>query len=364
MKVTLITKDFSKVLSVSSRFVANRANLPILGNIILKAEKTKLQIKATDLEVSLCATLGAKVEEDGEIALPSKTFTEIISNLGSENVLLDSNQEIVTVSGEGFTSKVNALNTSDYPKLTTELSESALHVQTRVFVPALNKVLFSTSTDEARPQLTGVLFLFRKNEMILVATDGFRLSQKKCNVETSLEDQQIIIPRRVLSEIPRLATSAEVLLELKPEEKEVVFGLPNMVMGSRLIEGEFPNYERIMPKATKVTVNVSKEELTRAVKLASIFARDNANTIQLSIQESELVVSAESNRSGQEQLSIPAKVEGEQMNLSFNYRYIEELLAVIGGESVEIKANDALTACLFLDPKDASFLHLIMPVRV
>ncbi len=364
MKVTLLTRDFAKTLSVSSRFVATRANLPILGNIVLKANKTKIEILATDLEVSLSAQLGAKVTEDGTIAVPAKTFTELIGNLGGENVDLETVGEVITVSSEGFRSAVNSMNASDYPNVTTELPENVLRIQTRVFIPALTKVLFAASTDEARPTITGVLFLLRKNEMILVATDGFRLSQKRCEVETNHEDTRLIIPKRVLSELPRLSVGNDIAFDIRPTENQVLFGLPQMVLGSRVIEGEFPNFERIIPKAPKVSVNVSKEELMRAVKLSSIFARDNANTIKLTIGENELVVSAESNRSGNETLSIPAKVEGEKMELSFNFRFVEEVLTVISGESVEIKGTDATAPCLFLDPKDPSFLHLIMPVRI
>ncbi len=364
MKVTLLTRDFSKTLSTSSRFVSNRANLPILSNVMLKASKAKLEILATDLEISFCGKLGAKVTDEGEICLNAKTFSELIGNLGIDQVDIQTNGEIMTVVGEGFKSSVNAVNTADYPTVTTEVSETALRLETRIFVPALNKVLFASSTDEARPTIMGVLFLIRKSEMILVATDGFRLSQKRFEIETNIPEGKLIIPKRILSEIPRLATGAELFLEIKEADNQVLFGLPQLVMGSRVIEGEFPNFERIIPKATRVIANVSKDELGRAVKLASIFARDNANTIKLSIKEKEVVVSAESNKSGQEELSIPANVSGEQMELSFNYRYIEELLSVISGDSVDIKANDATTACLFLDPKDSDFLHLIMPVRV
>lgn len=363
MKVTLLTRDFSKMLATGSRFVASRANLPILSNVLLKATKAKLEVMATDLEVSFCGKLGAQISDDGEIALNAKTLSEIISSLGTENVELSSEGENVTISAEGFKSNVNALNTADYPTIATDISESALTLQTKSFIPALTKVLFAISTDEARPTLTGVLFLFRKNEMILVASDGFRLSQKRFDIETGMEETKLIIPKRILSEIPRLSTGSDVLFEIKKDDNQVVFGLPETVMSSRVIEGDFPNVERIIPKETRVTVNVSKDDLARAVKLSSVFARDNANTLKLTIKKDSLTISAESSKSGQEELSISARVEGEEMELLFNYRYIEEFLSVVGGESVEIKAKDATTAVLFLDPKDAHFLHLIMPVR-
>lgn len=363
MKATVLTRDFSKILSIASRFVASRANLPILSNIKLEATKAKLEITATDLEISISAKLGAKVSEEGKIAIPSKVFSETISNLGSEQVEITAEKETVTIAGDGFKSAINGINTTDYPVVIKEVSESALKLQTRLFIPSLNKVLFASSTDEARPTLTGVLFLFRKNEMILVATDGFRLSQVRFLVETNLPEGKLIIPKRILSEVVRLSVDKEVQLELREAEAQVLFGLSSTVLSSRVIEGEFPNFEKIIPKSTKVSVNVSKEELTRAVKLSSIFARENANTIKLSIKESSVVVSAVSSKSGQEEQTLPAKVEGEQMELSFNYRYIEELLMVISGDSVEIKASDATTASMFLDPKDEDFLHLIMPVR-
>lgn len=363
MKVTLLTREFSKMLLTSSRFVANRANLPILSNVSLKATKAKLEIHSTDLEISFSGKLGAKIIEEGEIAVSAKTFSELASNLGGEQIDLETKGEVITINADGFKSVVNAVNTADYPSVATEVSEGAIHLLASSFVPALNKVLFAISTDEARPTLTGVLFLIRKSEMVLVATDGFRLSQKRFDIETGLPDSKLIIPKRVLSEIPRLSTGSEILFEMNNTDNQVLFGLPNIVMGSRVIEGDFPNFDRIIPKTSRATVNVSKDEFARAVKLASIFARDNANTIKLSIKENELVVSAQSTKSGEEELSIPAKVEGEQMELSFNYRYIEELLQVIAGDSITLKATDATTACLFLDPKDVDFLHLVMPVR-
>lgn len=363
MKATLLTRDFAKALSISSRFVAARANLPILANIVLRAEKSKVTLLSTDLEISLASQVGATVAEEGEIAIPAKTFTEIISNLGGENVDIHTEGEVVHILSEGFKSHVNGVNTSDYPTVLTTVSESATSLPTRVFIPSLTKVLFAASTDEARPTLTGVLFLFRKDEVVCVSTDGFRLSQKKFNCEGITDERRVIVPHRILSEITRLAGGGDVLFEIKEEDHQVVFGLPQMVLTSRVLEGEFPNFDRIMPKMTKVTVNVSKDELARAVKLASVFARDSANTIKVAVRDNELVVSAESPRSGQETLSIPAKVEGERVEVSFNYRFIEEFLTVVSGESVDLKMNAMDSPSMFLDPKDASFLHLIMPVR-
>ena len=363
MEVTLLTSEFAKTLNVASRFVSTRSTLPILSNIALKSEKSSVLVLSTDLEVSLAAKVGAKISEEGEIALPSKAFSETIANLGGEQVILKNEGEVVVIQSEGFKSQLNGINTSEYPRIVDKVSESALSIPTKLLVPALNKVLFAASTDEARPILTGVLFIFRKNELVLVATDGFRLSQKKFDLESTLDDTQIVVPKRILAELPRLVTTPEVSFESLKEDNLVAFAIPNIVLTSRVLEGEFPNYERIMPKLTRCNVNVSKEDLARAVKLSSIFARDNANTIKLTVKENELMISGESQKNGTEELNIPAKVEGEKVSVSFNFRFIEEFLGVVGGESVELKLNDATAPSVFSDPKDASFLHLIMPVR-
>lgn len=313
----------------------------------------------------MVGSVGAKVEEEGEIAVPAKIFADILSNLTSETVVLESKKEGLSVKTENFNASLNGMNTSDFPIIPDSLKGNSTVIKGEDFFKALEKVIFSVSRDDTRPILTGVLFMFKGDLLVLVSSDGFRLSQKKINLKPSVKENSFILPRTILTEIPRLSEKdGKVEMELRSTENQVVFGFGNMVLGSRVIEGDFPNFEKIIPKSPKVKIHVSREELLQAVKLASIFARDAANVVKIEVKKEGVSFSAESSRSGSQKMEVPGKVEGELMSVSYNCRFIEEFLNVAEGEEVEMELTDSTSPGIFRDTKDPEFFHLVMPVRV
>ena len=366
MKVTVLQEELSKLLSFSSRFVSSRSQLPILENFVFEAKGTRLIVRATNLETSLVASVGAKVEIEGALAVPAKTINDLVSNLTGEKLVMESLKESLKLTCDGFRATLAGMNTSDFPVLVEKIEKDAIEIAGRVLVEGLSKVLPSVSRDDTRPVLTGVLFSFDSDTptLNLVASDGFRLSQKKVNLKTKVVAPAIILPRGVLGEIVRLAEEQDVTMEVRRAENQVVFGLPEITLGSRVIEGEFPSFERIIPKETRVKVEVNKEEFMNAVKLGSIFARDGSNIVKLTVGETGVNVSAVSAKSGKQEMEIVGKVSGEGVQISYNYRFLEELLGVIEGESVEMEFTDEASPGVFRDPKDPDFFHLIMPVRV
>ncbi|KKR87170.1 MAG: polymerase III subunit beta protein [Candidatus Woesebacteria bacterium GW2011_GWB1_41_10] len=294
MKLAILQENLEKSIALASRFTSSRTQLPILGNILLRASKTKLLIASTNLEISVSDAIGAKVEEEGEIAVPSKTFSELVSNLPKETVNLKSEKEQLNISTSSFSSTVLGMNTSDFPKIPASVNkEKSISLPKTIFSNALSKVLFAVSSDETRPILTGVLFTFNKEGLTLVATDGFRLSLVKTNqLMNKSTNYQFVVPRTILFEIGRVSED-EILLEFREKDKQVVFGVGDTVFSSRLLEGTFPDWEKIIPKTSSYKVTVDKEDLLRAVKLASIFARDNANIVKLIIDKEQVIIKAE-----------------------------------------------------------------------
>jgi DNA polymerase-3 subunit beta len=210
-----------------------------------------------------------------------------------------------------------------------------------------------------------------KNQLILVATDGFRLSKKKIKIGTQKNElpvQKIVIPKGILGELGRsLEEATEVQLEIQEKEKQVIFGFSDTVLSSRLLEGEYPDFEKIIPKSSLITVRTDKEELLRAVKLASIFAREAANIIKLRLSKDEVKVFAESSSSGSQEMKVEAKIDGSpssDFEISFNYRFLEEFLHSVSGEEVKMEFTTIDKAGVFTDSSDPDYLHLIMPVRV
>lgn len=374
MKLTVLQESLSKALSLTSRFSNPRAQLPVLGNILFSAKGNKLILASTNLETSVVYSVGAKVEKKGKITIPAKIISELVSNLNEGQIKLTSEKEQLKIATQGFTSTISGMNASDFPEVPSQMDKAAGSLPMEPFLNALSCVVFAASNDETRPILTGVLFIFKDKELILVATDGFRLSQKKIKVDgfkADLKEKRIILPKSSLTELSRFSKEQETFfLSYQKENNQVIFGFPDIIFSTRTLEGEFPNFEKIVPKISKIKLRIDKEELLKAVKLAAVFARDSANIVKIKVKEKEIVLSAESSRGGSQETKVDARVESEEklgkdgFQIAFNYRFLEEFLHSMEGEEVEMKLSEQTAPCVFTDPKDPSFLHLIMPVRI
>jgi DNA polymerase-3 subunit beta len=370
MKFQILQENLSKALSVASRFASSKAQLPILGNILLSTKKSKVYVSSTNLEISASVQVGAKIEEEGEISVPAKVITELVSNLPKETISLSAEKEQLKVSTTGFSSKILGINPSDFPKIPTSISEEeSVKLSWESLASSLSQVLFATSTDETRPVLTGVLFLFSGESLSLVATDGFRLSRKMIPLKVKKESVgKIVIPKGVLGEITRSeATDSEILMFKESKEKQVIFGVGDIILASRLLEGEYPDFEKIIPRSASVKVLLDKEEFLRAIRLASIFARESANIVRIKVLDDLVKVLAESSAAGSQETKVDAKVEKEKkedFEIAFNYKFLEDFLHSVVGDEIEMRFTGVSSAGVFLDPKDSAYLHLIMPVKI
>lgn len=364
MKIKVLQEDLAKAVSQVSRFVNPRVQLPILGNIIFRASKTKLNLVATNLELSISKELGAEVSEEGEIAVPGKTIFEIVSNLPKGQIQIESQKEQMSIKAEGFKGSVSGMDTADFPKVATSISSKELVELGQTLTDSLSKVLFCASSDETRPVLNGVLLLCRKDELYLVATDGFRLSQKVIKLQKPLEIEKLILPKAVVAELLKSDSTKNLSMQVIQKDGQVVFQAGESILSSRIIAGDFPDFEQIIPKSSTTKVTAQKDELLRVVKLASVFARDNANMVKFEIKKDSLKVSAESSKSGKQEGEVEAKVEGDEMEIIFNFKFLEELLNVIESDEVQIELTNTNAPGVFRDLKDSNFLHLIMPVKI
>lgn len=366
MKITVLQENLVKAVNATSRFATSRAQLPVLGNIKFSTKKTKLLVASTNLEVSVSVSLGAQIEEEGEITIPAKVIADIVSNLSSGTISLETDKEQLKISSSGFSSNVSGMNASDFPDVPQKIDEKkSLSLPQEEFINSLSQVSFATSVDETRPILTGVLFLFGKDRLTLVGTDGFRLSQKTLNIKGIEKRDPLVLPKNILMEISRMVGENEnILFEFNQKENQVVLGINDTVLSSRILEGEFPDYEKIIPKSSNTKVSVDKEEFLRGVKLASVFARDSANIVKLTINKDSLSLSAESQSVGTQKTKIDAKVEGEGLEIAFNYRFLEEFLHSVKGEDIKIEFSSSSAPGVFTDPSDTNYLHLIMPVKI
>lgn len=367
MKLTVLQENLKTAVALTSHFTSPKAQLPILGNILLKADKTKLNLSSTNLEISVITSIAAKIEDEGEITVNGKTFNDVISNLSSGSIEVEALQEQIKITSGKFKSNILGSNSSDFPSLPTESGKNKFSLNREEFINSLSKVLFSVSSDETRPILTGVLFVFKEKSLKLVATDGFRLSEVKLKGEVDVEDLKIIIPKTVLYELTKISSDSEnIEVSFDNESNQIIFTIGDITLSSRIIEGEFPDYEKIIPSSSIAEINIDKAEFEKSIKLASVFARDSGKIVKFKVLEDQLSITAESSSSGNQEMSLEIRSDepiDNEINIMFNYSFIEDVLKVIEDDEVKIIIASDNKACKFIDAKSPNFLHIIMPIK-
>ncbi len=368
MKLQILQENLNQALLTTSRFSNSKAQLPVLGNVYFSAKGSKLQVASTNLEVSVSLKIAAKIEEEGEITIPGRTISEIISNLTAGNITFTSEKEQISLTKDTFHSRLSGMNAADFPKVVDTLpKEGIFEISIKDLSEGFSKVFFATASDETRPILTGILLIFSKSSLTLVATDGFRLSQKKIKQEVKSEDRRIVIPKNSLSEAIKIFEKEDKFnLSYQESQNQVLFGVGDSVLASRVIDGNFPDFEKIIPKETKIKVNVDREDFLRAVKLSSVLARESANIIKIKLNKDSLSIKAESSTSGEGESSVEAKVEGDvkDFEIAFNFRFLEEFIHSCGSTDIQMEFIDGDSAGIFRDSGDLDYLHLIMPVKI
>lgn len=370
MKFQVLQENLERAIVTTTRFASTKAQLPILGNVLFSVRKNKVYISSTNLEISACVQVGAKVESEGEISIPAKVIADLISNLPKETIDLESDKEQLKITTAGFSSKVLGMDSTDFPKVPNSINEkNAIAFSRNEIIESLNKVSFSTSTDETRPILTGVLFTLADKSLTMVATDGFRLSKKIISLKNyEGEKKTVVIPKGVLAEAGRgVFDTDDIYFDLEETDKQVTFGIGDTILTSRLLEGEYPDFEKIIPKGSNIKISLDKDEFLRAVKLASIFARESANVVKIKALKDSVKVFAESGAAGSQETKVDAKIEkegSEEFEIAFNFRFLEDFLHSVTGEEISMEFTNSTAAGVFRDTTDSGYLHLIMPVKI
>lgn len=367
MKVTLLTTNLQKKLSFINHAVSLKSQLPILFNILLETHEGKLKISATDLEIGIETLIPATIEEEGGITVPAKTFTELLSSLPDEKVTLEVNGASLILTSKKTKSVFPTTPKDDFPRLYEEKGEKIATLDTKTIQKDFSSVIFASSIDTTRPALSGVLVRKEAEGFLLVATDGYRLSLKhyKSAQGEGTEETSFIVPARVFKEL--LAIKEEegsVSVYISQGSNQILFDQGETTLVGRLIEAEFPNFEKIIPSDFSVSVAFDREEMQKAVKICSIFARDAANIIKFSFKKEQIIVSSQSAAIGENTVAVDAKLSGEENEIAFNARYLVDLFANIDAKEVVFEMTGPLNPGVFKVKDDPSFLHLIMPIRV
>lgn len=364
----MLTENLRRGVGIVMGAVSSRSTLPILSGILIKAENEGLMLMATDLEISFRVKVGAKVKKEGEMVVPAKLLFDLVSSLPVGPMEMKIDKQTLMIDGGGVKAEIIGQAAEEFPSL-PESSGKVMKLSVNNFREKIDRVSVSASRDDTRPVLSGVLWSFDKEKIDLVATDGYRLGVdvlEGVKVESKMEEKKLILPARSLQELSRVLADGQIRelgVEFDEVNQQVVFVAESVEMVSRLIAGEFPPYKQIMPSVSKVSALVGREELLEAVKRASLFARDGANIVRVNILSDKVEVKAESGQVGGSLSLIEAEVDGEEVEMAFNARYLLDYLGVVGAEKVAIEAEGELKPGVF-KVKDNSFVQIVMPIRL
>ncbi len=376
MKVFIKQQQLAHGVSMVSRAVSPRSTLPVLSNILVKTDNGRLRLSATNLELGITCWIGARIESEGAITVPARTFTDLVSNLPTDQVelTLDNHTQTLNVRCGTSVTDIKGIDSEEFPPIPEPNIEEGVPLNVTNFKEMVDQTAFAASTDEARPVLTGVLLKLDGDHITMAATDGFRISIREDHIPNAVPGAiEAIIPARALSELARIiGHSDETLIMTFPEDRgQVIFHMDDLELTSQLIEGSFPDYQAIVPQNFKTHTLLSTSGLLKACKQAEIIAREGTNVARLNIipetneaNPGVLEISAQSEQTGSSEVLVDASVDGVPLLVAFNVRFLREVLEVIKADNVWLETNAANTPGLLRAQGDDHFRHIIMPMHI
>jgi DNA polymerase-3 subunit beta len=363
LRITVSKDELAAKLGVVGRGVSTRTTVLVLGGIQLRAEAGQLHLAATDMEVSLRATVEAQVAEEGTVVVPGKLLLDIARSLPDSEVTIEHKPEeaIVVVTAGTANYRLHTYSAEDFPRL-PEIDDAGLHgIDREALVETVARVGRSASRDESRPVLTGILVRFEPGKIVMAATDSYRLAVKETPVEGTLPELEAIIPARALQELARIAgTSDEIQLGL--QENHVVFGAEGTWLTTRRIDGQFPNYRQLLPEQFEYELALPREELLEVVRRVSLMAQRNS-PLRLRFADGDLTVSAITQDVGEARESLPAPYTGDAMEIGFNAEFLRDGLDSVDSETIKFKLISPLRPAV-LEGEADDYVYLIMPIRL
>lgn len=365
MNVAILREYLQEKVSLVNHGVSSRNQLPVLLNIFVEARKGEIILKSTDLEIGIEVRAPANTEEEGTVTVPGKLFQELVSTLSDEKIKLRTKNNSLEVDTKNIKSTLQTIDPEEFPNLYEDKGDKILEINQDSVLKNLTKVLFAASVDTNRPALSGIFVKQEGKECLIVATDGYRLSLKRIPVELKKEmnGKPLLIPARIFREIVSNKPNSNLSLYVSEKNNQVMFEQKDSLIIGRLIDAVFPSYEKIVPVNQTTRATFDREEMLKAVKVASLFARDSANVIKMRITKSGIELFAQAQSLGENRTIVEAKATGAEGEISFNARYLLDVLNHIEEEVVVFEMTGPLNPGVFKVENDPSFIHLIMPVR-
>lgn len=368
MKLFCSQKDLDYGLNIVNKAINANNTLPVLNNILLKAEGKKLHFSSTNLEIAITCSIDADVRSEGSITVPAKLITSYIALLTDEKVELSVSEGVsLSVNSSSSHTKIKCIHADEFPLIPKVEKEQEFKVKSADFQEAVMETVFAASTNTSRPVLSGVYLTLHDGLLKMVATDSYRLAEKSLKIEGIKEkDAECIVPGRTMNELGKILAKAEDEdLQVTVSKNQILFSIGSISLISRLIEGKFPDYKKIIPSGEKTKFDISVEDLSLVLKRVSLFARENNNSVKLAAtNDGKLTVSSEETRVGEEKAEVLIKMDGENNKISLNAQYLLDVLTYVASDKVSIKMTDKVSPAVIQPVKGDDYVYIIMPLKV
>jgi len=378
MKLTCLPEKLNEGLATVGRVVAPRSTLPVLGNVLLQTDGGQLRLAATNLELTVICWVGAKVEEEGAITLPARLLPDYVGLLtAGEPLELELKAKKAHLSCGRFEANISGIDAEEFPAIPSVSGGTSLKLPAPKLKEAIAQVVFAAAPDDSRPVLAGVLMTVSGGKLTLAAADGFRLAVRKVDLgDVDVPDLSMIVPAKALTEVARGLPSddeVEVEIAVTADSSQVLFRHRQAEIVSRLIEGQFPDFNRIIPRESKTRVTLQTADFLRATKAAQVFARDNSMIVRLNLVPAEggdealgrVTVAATSAEIGDNTGDVDASVEGEAMQVAFNGRYLRDALEALDAQQAFLEVTGPASPGLIRPASGPNgYIQVIMPMHV
>lgn len=362
MKLKVTQENLNKALGLVARVANTRGTLPILSNVLLKIEGNRLGVSATNLDIAISCQLGAQVQTDGSLTVPARLFQDLVNGLPSGVIELEQEDQRLKITTESYKSVINGVSAEEFPVMPAIEGGSTWKVSAPLLKRGLQQVLMAASNDESRPVLTGVLFHTVDGVLYMAATDSYRLAEKR--LVATKQDVKLLIPATALHDVLRIINDFEGDIEVVHDDQQVQFRAGDVELVARLIEGNYPDYRKLIPAKFDITATMSRAEFVNVTKVSSLFARESAGSIVVSVDEpSESIwIHAVASQLGENNATLKVDAKGSG-SITLNSRYLLDGLQAMDARDVRLGFNGKLEAAMLSDAETDDYLHIIMPLK-
>lgn len=360
MKLAVTQENLAKALNTVARVANTRNTLPILANVLLQTAGNRLSISATNLDIGITHRIGSKIEKNGSITVPARLMQDFITSLPEGVLKLEMADNKLQITTDQYKSAINGIAADDFPVMPAISAGSTWKAVANELKKALSQIVFAASADDARPVLTGVYFHSAGGEVVAVATDSYRLAERKLGKNKA--SVGFLVPATAAQDLLRIISDTDKDITVTHDDQQVLFQVGDITLVARLIEGNYPDYRKLIPSKFGTVAKLTRDDFLNISKVSALFAREAAGSITIKVDNKRVSINAIASQLGENTAAAQAEVKGSG-EVTLNSRYLIDALNAFTGQKVEFCFNGKLEPCILRSSDDPKYLHLIMPLR-